>query len=54
MYIVTVRVRNVLGDLCGKQAAVVSERNEQMDTGLVQPRRAHEPRRFNSVRYGHC
>lgn len=43
----------VLGDLCGEQAAVVSKRNEQLDTGLVQPRSAHQSDCVNVVRYGH-
>jgi len=46
-------MRYVLGDLCGKQAAVVSKRNEQLDTRLVQPRSAYQSDCVNVVRYGH-
>lgn len=46
-------MHHVLGDLCGEQAAVVPERNERLDTGLVQSRRAHQPYRFDAVRRGH-
>jgi len=46
-------VRYVLGDMRGEQAAVVPERNEQLDPGLVQPRRAHQPDRVDAVRHGH-
>lgn len=48
-----VRMCHVLGHLCSKQAAIVSERNEQLDTGLVQPRRAHQSDCGNVVRHGY-
>jgi len=44
---------HVLGNMCGEQATVVSERNEQLDTRLVQPRGAYQSDRVNAVRYGH-
>jgi len=46
-------VCHVLGNLCGEQAAVVPERNEQLDTRLVQPRGAYQSDRVDAVRYGH-
>lgn len=46
-------MRYVLGDLRCEQAVVIPERNEQLDPGLVQPRRAHQPDRVDAVRYGH-
>lgn len=44
---------HVLGNMCSEQATVVSERNEQLDTRLVQPRSAYQSNRVNAVRYGH-
>lgn len=45
-------MRDVLGDMRREQAAVVPERNEQLGTGLVQSRRAHQPDRVDTVRRG--
>lgn len=46
-------VLHVLGDSSGQQAATVPGRDEQLDTGLVQPRGAHQPDRVHAVRSGH-
>lgn len=46
-------MRYVLGDMRREQTVTVPERNEQLDPGLVQSRRTHQPDRVDVVRHGH-